>query len=299
MAWGSSHMAMSQPNACELTAIGHVLVIPSQATGNMTMPMITIDGGTLSYAVSGAGPPIVFVAGLGEHGDYWMAQVAAFSSAFQVVTFDHGGVGASEGQPPYKVEQWAADTLRLIDHLGLDRVHLVGHSTGGAIAQVLAADHSDRVASLVLGATWARLDARLRKLFMFRKRALYEQVGFDRRRASRNTPQEIAAARIDALLAYDAGERLRSICNPTLLIAAADPRSVAIERADCPGDCTCASRQTRPWRSSLSADTGRGLQRIAPRVLPRPQGADRDWFSARPMNLTVCVVSPQQPSLRW
>jgi pimeloyl-ACP methyl ester carboxylesterase len=84
-----------------------------QATGNMTMPMITIDGGTLSYDVSGAGPPIVFVAGLGEHGTYWMAQVAAFSSAFQVVTFDHGGVGASEGQPPYKVEQWAADTLRL------------------------------------------------------------------------------------------------------------------------------------------------------------------------------------------
>src|SRR5258708_2947988 len=40
--------------------------------------------------------------------------------------------------------------------------------------QVLAADHSDRVASLVLGATWARLDARLRQLFMFRKRAVGE-----------------------------------------------------------------------------------------------------------------------------
>src|SRR5262245_48717006 len=79
----------------------------------------------------GAGLPIVFVAGLGDRGTYWTAQVAAFSSAFQVVTFDHRGVGASEGQPPYKVEQWAADTLRLIDHLGLDRVHLVGHSTRG------------------------------------------------------------------------------------------------------------------------------------------------------------------------
>ena len=188
----------------------------------MTMLMITTDGRTLSYDVSGAGAPIVFVAGLGDRGNYWTAQVAAFSSAFQVVTFDHRGVGASEGQPPYKVEQWAADTLRLIDHLGLDRVHLVGHSTGGTIAQVLAADHSDRVRSLVLGATWARLDARLRKLFVFRKRALYEQVGFDRRSASWRTPQEIAAARIDALLTYDAGERLRSIRNPTLLIAAAD-----------------------------------------------------------------------------
>src|SRR6516165_7561720 len=111
---------------------------------------IMIDGGTLSYSVSGVYPLIVFVSGLGDRGTYWTAQVAGFSSPFQVVTFDHLGVGASEGQPPYKVEQWAADTLRLIDHLGLDRVHLVGHSTGGTIAQVLAADHSDRVASLVL-----------------------------------------------------------------------------------------------------------------------------------------------------
>ena len=66
----------------------------------MTVLMITIDGGTLSYNVSGAGPPIVFVAGLGDRGTYWTAQVAAFSSAFQVVTFDPRGVGASEGQPP-------------------------------------------------------------------------------------------------------------------------------------------------------------------------------------------------------
>ena len=203
-----------------------------KTTGHMTVLMLTVDGGTLSYNVSGGGPPIVFVAGLGDRGTYWTAQVAAFSSAFQVVTFDHRGVGASEGQPPYKVEQWAADTLRLIDHLGLDRVHLVGHSTGGTIAQVLAADHSDRVASLVLGATWARLDARLRKLFCFRKQALYEQVGFDRRSTSWHTPQEIAAARIDALLTYDAGERLRSIRNPTLLITAADDLLVSWQSSE-------------------------------------------------------------------
>jgi hypothetical protein len=114
----SSAIAMSQANACGLkAALGHVFVSPSQATGNMTMLMITTDGRMLSYDVSGAGAPIVFVAGLGERGTYWTAQVAAFSSAFQVVTFDHRGVGASEGQPPYKVGQWAADTLRLIDHL--------------------------------------------------------------------------------------------------------------------------------------------------------------------------------------
>jgi hypothetical protein len=48
----------------------------------MTVLMITIDGGTLSYNVSGAGAPIVFVAGLGDRSTYWTAQVGAFSSAF-------------------------------------------------------------------------------------------------------------------------------------------------------------------------------------------------------------------------
>ena len=97
---------------------------------------IPIDGGTLAYEAAGAGPPIVFIAGLGGHGSYWKAQVQAFSPDFQTVTFDHRGVGASAGAPPYSVEQWAGDTLRLMDHLKIGRVHLVGHSTGGAIAQV-------------------------------------------------------------------------------------------------------------------------------------------------------------------
>jgi pimeloyl-ACP methyl ester carboxylesterase len=65
------------------------------------MLMITIDGGTLSYDVSGAGPPIVFVAGLGEHGTYWMA-LAAFSSAFQVVTFDMAGWARARASRPTK-----------------------------------------------------------------------------------------------------------------------------------------------------------------------------------------------------
>jgi aminoacrylate hydrolase len=202
---------------------------------------IPIQGGTLAYEAAGAGTAIVFIAGLGGYGSYWRAQVQAFSPNFQTVTFDHRGVGASTGQPPYSIEQWAGDTLRLMDHLKIGRAHLVGHSTGGAIAQVVAAGHPDRIASLVLGGTWARPDARFRRLFEFRARVLremgpeaYEDLGLTltlpaglppetaTRQSARNTPADVVLARIDALLAHDAGNRLRHIRAPTLVIAAED-----------------------------------------------------------------------------
>jgi aminoacrylate hydrolase len=202
---------------------------------------IPIEGGALAYEAAGAGAPIVFIAGLGGHGSYWKAQVQAFSPGFRTVTFDHRGVGASVGSPPYSIAQWAGDTLRLMDHLKIGRAHLVSHSTGGAIAQVLAADRPDRIASLVLGGTWARPDARFRRLFEFRARALremgpeaYEDLGLTltlpaglpadtpSRQSARHTPPDVVLARIDALLAYDAGDRLRHIRAPTLVVAADD-----------------------------------------------------------------------------
>ncbi len=202
---------------------------------------LAIDGGRLAYEEAGAGPPIVFIVGLGGHGAYWKTQVAAFRSEFRTVTFDHRGVGASEGQPPYSVEQWADDTLRLIDALAFNRIHLVGNSTGGAIAQVLAAGYPDRIASLVLGGTWARPDVRFVRIFEFRRRVLFEMgseayenlgtaltlpAGLPHSdgavRTAHNTPPEIVAARIDALLAFDTGTRARQIRSPTLVIAAED-----------------------------------------------------------------------------
>jgi aminoacrylate hydrolase len=208
------------------------------------MPAVEIDGGSLHYRREGAGDAVMFVSGLGGAASFWDAQVRAFRDKFSVITFDHRGVGGSTGMPPYTVEQWSADLLRLADHLGLGRFHLVGHSTGGIISQLFAAEHPDRVRTLALGGAWLSPDRRFRDLFALRKDVLvtmgesaYRMLGDllassspweeDGPAApSHGTPREIVLARIDALLAYRGDACAARIRAPTLVLAAADDHIV-------------------------------------------------------------------------
>jgi len=74
-----------------------------------------------------------------------------------VIRYDHRDTGRSvtyaPGAPEYTLQNLAADAVGLLDAFGLARAHLVGMSMGGAIAQLVALDHPDRVASLTLIAT--------------------------------------------------------------------------------------------------------------------------------------------------
>ena len=92
-----------------------------------------------------------------------------------MVVHDHRGTGRSTlSKIDYSVAQMADDALQLIDGLGFDKVHWCGHSTGGAMGQVLAIEHPDRIDRLVLSATWARTDAFFRRLFEVRALMLKE-----------------------------------------------------------------------------------------------------------------------------
>src|SRR6201986_5642912 len=106
------------------------------------------------------GFPILFVSGLGGFASFWQDQIATFAKRFEVVTFDHRGIGQSDqARIGYTVERMAADVVSLMDALRIKRAHVVGHSTGGAIAQVLAIDHPDRLTGVVLSAAWAQAPA--------------------------------------------------------------------------------------------------------------------------------------------
>ena len=66
------------------------------------------------------------------------------------------------------------DLLGLMDALGINKAHLVGHSTGGAIGQTMAIEHSDRIDRLVLYATWTKCDPYMRRIFEIRKTLLLD-----------------------------------------------------------------------------------------------------------------------------
>ena len=214
------------------------------------MPQFRLrDGAELYYETHGSGPPLFLVAGLGGDGRFWAAHVEELSRHLTVIVHDHRGTGRSTlSRVTYSVAQMADDARQLIEGLGYDRVHWCGHSTGGAMGQVLAIEHPDRVDRLVLSATWGKTDAYFRRLFENRAQVLRELGPLAYTRSSalvlhmpswvRDHDAELAAieakahetipvpeivlSRIAAISAHDQRDRLPAIRSPTLAICARD-----------------------------------------------------------------------------
>ena len=114
-------------------------------------------GCQLHYELRGAGPPVVWIQGTGLHGGGWQPQVEELAARYACLTFDNRGMGTSQPQGvPLSIEQMAEDTLALMDAMGWESAHLVGHSMGGLIALQVALMARSRVRSLALLCTFAR-----------------------------------------------------------------------------------------------------------------------------------------------
>ena len=214
------------------------------------MTILSTQGISQYYELHGnpANPPVLLVSGLGGTGKSWDTQIERFAAEHYVVVPDQRGTGQStrtgEG---HSTVQLATDIASLIEHLALGPAHVVGASTGAAIAQYLALNHPHTVHTVTLVASFARFDAFMRlafdarrkmaaewdrqallaaySLFLFSPKYTREQpdrvkAWTDRAIAQPTQPldQEISLKRIDMIGAHDALSRLGDVRQPTLVI---------------------------------------------------------------------------------
>lgn len=109
-----------------------------------------IDGNALHYDSYGEGPPIVFVHGLGGSLNVWHGVRSPMLRHHHTVALDLRGHGRSQGKGKFSIEAWSKDVQRLIRHLELPAVTLVGHSLGTLVVQHVAQHAPDLVDQLVL-----------------------------------------------------------------------------------------------------------------------------------------------------
>ena len=133
------------------------------------MAQAEVNGITIEYEEHGSGDPLLLVMGLSGQLTDWPPELIdhLVAAGFRVVTFDNRDIGLSSemsgqgmarsalikamlGRPvtsPYTLTDMATDSVGLLDHLGIDRAHIMGVSMGGMIVQAMAIDHPDRIAS--------------------------------------------------------------------------------------------------------------------------------------------------------
>jgi aminoacrylate hydrolase len=224
------------------------------------MAIASVGGTEVFYEISGAGPPVILVSGLAGVASYWEPNIAELARHYTVLRYDHRGTGRStRSEQAYSIELLADDLIGLMDALGIASASLVGHSTGGAIGQVIAARTPERIDKLVLYATWATLCPQMKlcmdlrqtvlraegpaafhrasPLFLYPPRYVCEawgQISKDLEiNVSNSTTPSILDARIEAVTSFDGRPYLGSIAAPTLVLVAEDdiltPRLVSEE----------------------------------------------------------------------
>jgi pimeloyl-ACP methyl ester carboxylesterase len=114
------------------------------------MQRARVNGVELEYEVTGSGEPVLLISPVLADGFLPLVPEPALDR-YQLIRYHkRGWVGSTHTPPPVSVADHAADAAGLLDHLGVARAHVAGHSTGGVVATQLALDDPRIVATLVL-----------------------------------------------------------------------------------------------------------------------------------------------------
>jgi pimeloyl-ACP methyl ester carboxylesterase len=121
--------------------------------------LTTADGRTLAYERRGSGPTLVCHPGGPGFSSRYLANLGGLDQELELVLLDPRGTGASDparDSAGYAIDDYASDLEELREHLGLERMPLLGHSHGGVAAIAYASRHPERVERLILASAAAR-----------------------------------------------------------------------------------------------------------------------------------------------
>jgi 4,5:9,10-diseco-3-hydroxy-5,9,17-trioxoandrosta-1(10),2-diene-4-oate hydrolase len=116
----------------------------------VTPHLAEADGLHVRYVRRGSGPPVLLVHGIASSIYTWADVIPALAVRHDVIALDLPGFGASDIPAGFSGDRYPRVLASFLDHLGLPRVSLVGHSLGGAASAAFAAAHPERVAKLAL-----------------------------------------------------------------------------------------------------------------------------------------------------
>jgi 3-oxoadipate enol-lactonase len=226
------------------------------------MQRARINGIEIAYRLDGDGastrPWLAFVHALGHDHTMWEPQVATFGRACNILRFDLRGHGASEAPAgDYTLEKMADDLRDLLDHIGVQRCHLIGSSLGAMVAQLAALRTPLRFASLTLAGASCRFSPSMRPMWEKRVAAVRTPLGmnavvddtisgwftaaFFATRAA-DVARAVAVLRRTSIAGYvggigamtraDLSARLSSITCPVLVVAGDDDRVTPLASAE-------------------------------------------------------------------
>jgi aminoacrylate hydrolase len=204
-------------------------------------------------------PTLVLSSGLGGSARFWAPQLPLLSERFRVVVYDQAGTGRSPASlaEGYSIASMAEELLLMLDSIGVQRCHFIGHALGGLVGLELALQRPQLLQSMVLINAWSSPNPHSARCFAVRKNLLLgsgpaayvqaqalflypadwiarhsAQLAEDEAHALAHFPStDNLLRRIDALLSFDIEDRLAQINTPTLLIANRDDMLVPWQRS--------------------------------------------------------------------
>ncbi|NOT05456.1 MAG: alpha/beta hydrolase [Anaerolineales bacterium] len=124
------------------------------------MDTVAVNGINLAYTRRGKGNPLVLVHGFPLDSSSWSEIIPFLEDRFDLILPDLRGFGRSTTvESPYTVSDMADDLAGLLDHLGIEKAALAGHSMGGYVALAFAKKHPHRINGLGLVSSQAAADA--------------------------------------------------------------------------------------------------------------------------------------------